>query len=485
MMSALSNKSAFLPEFSQQQLEEALNKQNTRIICEQAIVELLNGRPIFLSELSSYCVSLATISHLSDIASLALLLQGGDNTKNIKKPVFLALSKKRCVYLAKIGIWQKLSNYDPLADDNSSNNELASTVNSIEWEIFKITEGNLQLLREICEFIRSDDEKTRNKLIQDLAATPLLLECVKLEVASNELTILEQLSVIAEITPAFLLIPGLIRTGNQILPHISLQNMQLADYMVNFYNKPMPTTYGPIALHNNQAQICQGYMFTFRAGFKEHYAIVIGKAAKNIDFARLDQLIYTIDNDKLLNTILSASKEQDDQQGIDIGDDDNSPTVRLHSCCFTGDLLRSIKCDCYPQLHLALDHISLSPEGGVLLYLNQEGRGIGISNKLRSYYLQEKCGLDTVEANEALGFNIDQRNFEIGASMLKILGFFTIQLLSNNPEKSRILSYYGIKVSRTLPHVATVSEKLRNYYIAKAKKLNHTDLYEALKAELN
>ncbi len=121
--------------------------------------------------------------------------------------------------------------------------------------------------------------------------------------------------------------------------------------------------------------------------------------------------------------------------------------VRLHSACLTGDVLGSLKCDCGPQLHAALRAISSHEGGGILLYLQQEGRGIGLLNKLRAYALQDQ-GFDTVDANTRLGFEPDERDFTLAAAMLKALGVTAVSLLTNNPGKVAGLAAHGLTVER-------------------------------------
>ncbi|MFZ4687614.1 MAG: GTP cyclohydrolase II [Polymorphobacter sp.] len=121
--------------------------------------------------------------------------------------------------------------------------------------------------------------------------------------------------------------------------------------------------------------------------------------------------------------------------------------VRLHSACLTGDVLGSLKCDCGPQLHAALAAIAANPGGGILLYLQQEGRGIGLLNKLRAYALQDQ-GFDTVDANTRLGFEPDERDFTLAAAMLKQLGVAAVTLLTNNPGKVAGLAAHGLAVTR-------------------------------------
>jgi 3,4-dihydroxy 2-butanone 4-phosphate synthase / GTP cyclohydrolase II len=146
--------------------------------------------------------------------------------------------------------------------------------------------------------------------------------------------------------------------------------------------------------------------------------------------------------------------------------------VRVHSKCLTGDVFHSARCDCGPQLHTAMKRIA--EEGrGILLYLNQEGRGIGLANKIRAYELQDQ-GLDTVEANERLGFKADQRDYGIGAQILGDLGVKTMRLLTNNPRKFIGLQGYGLAVSASVPLEIPASEFTRRYLKTKKDKLGHS-----------
>ena len=145
--------------------------------------------------------------------------------------------------------------------------------------------------------------------------------------------------------------------------------------------------------------------------------------------------------------------------------------VRVHSECLTGDVFGSRRCDCGEQLDAALRRIGKAPKG-VLLYLAQEGRGIGISNKVAAYHLQDH-GLDTVEANEALGFPADSRNYEFAAAMLKILGVRSVHLMTNNPQKISELQRYGIKVSKRIPIEVEANPANRQYLRTKREKLAH------------
>lgn len=151
-------------------------------------------------------------------------------------------------------------------------------------------------------------------------------------------------------------------------------------------------------------------------------------------------------------------------------EEDEPVLVRVHSSCLTGDVLSSCRCDCGPQLHAAMEVIG--KEKGVLLYLQQEGRGIGLTSKIISYNLQER-GLDTVEANEALGFKPDLRNYGIGAQMLLDLGVKKMKLLTNNPRKIAGIRGYGLEVTE---HVALKTEANKHnegYLETKKKKMGH------------
>jgi 3,4-dihydroxy 2-butanone 4-phosphate synthase/GTP cyclohydrolase II len=153
-----------------------------------------------------------------------------------------------------------------------------------------------------------------------------------------------------------------------------------------------------------------------------------------------------------------------------IGDGENV-LVRVHSKCLTGDVFHSARCDCGPQLESAMQRIAREGRG-VLLYLNQEGRGIGLANKLKAYALQDQ-GFDTVEANERLGFKADQRDYGIGAQILRDLGIRTMRLLTNNPRKFVGLQGYGLAVASTLPLEIPASETTRRYLKVKKDKLGH------------
>jgi 3,4-dihydroxy 2-butanone 4-phosphate synthase/GTP cyclohydrolase II len=202
-----------------------------------------------------------------------------------------------------------------------------------------------------------------------------------------------------------------------------------------------------------------------------------------------DLISYRMTNERLVHRVATASlptdfgeftlhayeSQLDGETHIalvrgDIGDGENV-MVRVHSKCLTGDVFHSARCDCGPQLHTAMQRIA--DEGrGVLLYLNQEGRGIGLANKIRAYELQDE-GFDTVEANERLGFKPDQRDYGIGAQILGDLGVKTMRLLTNNPRKFIGLQGYGLAVSESIPLEIPPSEFTRQYLKTKKEKLGH------------
>lgn len=151
--------------------------------------------------------------------------------------------------------------------------------------------------------------------------------------------------------------------------------------------------------------------------------------------------------------------------------DSTLPVVRLHSECLTGDVLGSLKCDCGPQLHEALAQIATA-NWGVLLYLRQEGRGIGLVNKLRAYALQDQ-GFDTVDANTRLGFAVDARDFSVAARMLDLLGIGAVRLLTNNPQKVVGLEDAGVTVAERLPLAIEANPHNAQYLVTKRDRTGH------------
>lgn len=173
--------------------------------------------------------------------------------------------------------------------------------------------------------------------------------------------------------------------------------------------------------------------------------------------------------------IVAFSNNLDNKEHIaifkgDILNAENVP-VRLHSECLTGDVMGSYRCDCRDQLEAALKRIN-KMETGIVLYLRQEGRGIGLTNKIRAYSLQDQ-GLDTVEANHALGFRDDERDYTIAAEMLKALKVNSVRLMTNNPKKIEQLKSHGINVTERLPHVLPSNKHNRAYLKTKVAKSGH------------
>ncbi len=150
---------------------------------------------------------------------------------------------------------------------------------------------------------------------------------------------------------------------------------------------------------------------------------------------------------------------------------DPPPLVRIHSQCLTGDVFHSLRCDCRAQLEIALE--AIAKEGrGILIYENQEGRGIGLLNKLRAYELQDH-GADTVEANEQLGFEADLRGYELAGAILAFLGLRAVRLMSNNPDKIAAVEKAGVRVSERVPCIAAPVGSSQEYLRTKKEKLGH------------
>ncbi len=163
----------------------------------------------------------------------------------------------------------------------------------------------------------------------------------------------------------------------------------------------------------------------------------------------------------------------EEHYAVEVGRPQRSEPVlaRLHSACFTGDVMGSLKCDCGPQLHAAMEQIA-AEGAGVLLYMNQEGRGIGLANKMRAYALQDQ-GFDTVEANHRLGFEDDERDFRLGAEILKAMGFSAVRLMTNNPNKVAMMESSGVAVAERVPLKAGETAHNRGYLATKARKSGH------------
>ena len=227
------------------------------------------------------------------------------------------------------------------------------------------------------------------------------------------------------------LLPAVVIVALQTIPETDLHCMELEMVQKELSNdKPLmrEVSDGPVPL--SYAKDARVYVFRPTDGGEEHYAVEIGHPNRD-------------------TPVLS----------------------RLHSACFTGDIIGSLKCDCGHQLHAAL--VAMSDAGeGVLLYLNQEGRGIGLANKMRAYSLQAE-GYDTVEANHRLGFEDDERNFRIGAEILRLMGFSTTRLMTNNPAKVDNMKAAGIDVTERVPLIVGENPLNEAYLATKAKKSGH------------
>jgi 3,4-dihydroxy 2-butanone 4-phosphate synthase/GTP cyclohydrolase II len=193
----------------------------------------------------------------------------------------------------------------------------------------------------------------------------------------------------------------------------------------------------------------------------EHLVVRVANAALPTDYGDFRIIAYETQVDSETHVALVRG---DITSGEDV-------LVRVHSKCLTGDVLHSARCDCGSQLDAAMSRIA-TEDRGVLLYLNQEGRGIGLANKIRAYELQDQ-GLDTVEANVQLGFKADQRDYGIGAQILTDLGVVTMRLLTNNPRKFVGLQGYGLSVSEVVPLEIPASDHTRRYLKTKKDKLGH------------
>jgi GTP cyclohydrolase II len=168
----------------------------------------------------------------------------------------------------------------------------------------------------------------------------------------------------------------------------------------------------------------------------------------------------------------AAGGEAEEAVALKMGDlSGDPPLVRIHSQCLTGDVFHSLRCDCRGQLELALE--AIVKEGrGLLIYENQEGRGIGLMNKIRAYELQDR-GADTVEANQQLGFEADLRAYALAGAILRYFGLRAVRLMSNNPEKIQALERAGVRVAERVPTIVPPIESTEEYLRTKREKLGH------------
>lgn len=254
-------------------------------------------------------------------------------------------------------------------------------------------------------------------LAAHFAAKPLLL-------AAPALALIR----LASLLPAAVIYP--VKPGAKKVPSVAVNAADIAHYAKTQSTALERISEARIPLESLNGKDALLIAFRPKAGFHEHLALVIGEPHQQ-----------------------------------------KSPLVRIHSSCLTGDLLGSLRCDCGGQLQLALKNIADAGHG-VLVYLAQEGRGIGIAGKLKAYALQDK-GMHTWEANEALGFAADERDFRPAAAILKSLGIKTIRLLTNNPEKIRQLKAAGITVSERLALKVAPHEHNEPYLTAKATLGGH------------
>ena len=192
---------------------------------------------------------------------------------------------------------------------------------------------------------------------------------------------------------------------------------------------------------------------------------------KIISFVETSELPTDIANFKV--HAFTEEQNKKDHLAISFGniDPDQSVLSRIHSQCITGESFFSMRCDCRFQLTESLQQIA-NNGSGVIFYLQQEGRGIGLSNKIRAYKLQDE-GMDTVEANHQLGFHEDERNYEIVASMADHLNINAVDLMTNNPKKIKALEKLGLKVNKRIPILSESNEHNKKYLTTKAKKLGH------------
>jgi GTP cyclohydrolase II len=290
-------------------------------------------------------------------------------------------------------------------------------------------------------------------LEQDLAVVALQL--------SIELLAPEPLRVLADPTIEQLL-PG--QPAPAPVPELALPALSLAKL-----GRLLPAVLAAPVRADAAAEVARLGLFSLRAGDLAGYPVAAASGLRQIASARVP-----LENAADSRVIAFRTEGSDiEHLAIVVGRPEKSaaPLVRVHSECFTGDLLGSLRCDCGPQLRGAIAR--MAEEGaGVLLYLAQEGRNIGLVNKLRAYTLQDR-GLDTLDANRALGWGADERNFLIAATMLEALGISRIRLLTNNPDKIAALTACGIEIVGREAHSFAPNGENDHYLATKAERFGH------------
>ncbi len=427
-----------------------LNSSNYKF--SRIITDLSNGLPIIIKDDKKKSLIIAIDSNNQDILSY-ITRNNLENSDLKTDKISLLLTNKRINYLIKSS-GNKIPNHDLLSFKNImiSDFDHKSRVN---LEIINAISGmDQQKSADLAKLIDNDTINIIKNIKKSTDITESFNQC------------LLSLAKIGEILPAFIHSDDIntIIHIKDLLGDIPIQEIDIEN--VSAYHDHAIISQicsAPLILEDSTNKAIKANIHVFRSHLKEHYAIVLLPQSYSNDDPNLESdCNHKLDHYNYRTTILN-------------------PLVRLHSSCFTGDVLRSIKCDCYSQLHKALDIISQDNQGGILLYLNQEGRSIGLSNKLRTYYLQEYETLDTVEANQAIGLNDDARDFKIAAQMLIALGINQIKLLSNNPDKSLILKNHGIKISENIVHIAATNDEAKNYLKTKMLKLGHTNFNELFK----
>jgi len=295
-----------------------------------------------------------------------------------------------------------------------------------------VDDGNVALVlaegisvAEITKITESFDVGEIQKILTDK-----VVEIVQSDDVGNSAI---KLAKISERLPAILIANCDAEVATKVADFPVVTQGDLSKFEVNFANSLQKITEAPLNLRfANDAKIVVFRSYPFE---KEHLALIISEA----------------DNDS--------------------GDDVKTPLVRIHSSCFTGDLLDSLTCDCGSQLHDSIKFMSQNG-GGIIVYLMQEGRGIGLTNKLRAYDMKDR-GMDTVEANEFLGFDDDERPYENAAKILQELGVSSVRLLTNNPRKVKGLEKCGIEVVERVSLMVEQHEHNESYLKTKFSRLGH------------